>query len=88
MKYWIVFWFNDYTRVLLVLFGGHLLLTAPLTYAILLFIGLPAEHWRLCFVFPYLSILGWALLDNDYSKLRRYGRNEYGKKITNSNTGK
>ena len=67
-KAWLKFWFNDYTRVLGVLFGGHLLITGPWMYLILSLCGVP-EYTGGALLFLYAKILLWAMLDNDYSKL-------------------
>ncbi|GFD84954.1 hypothetical protein KUL150_10130 [Alteromonas sp. KUL150] len=67
-KAWIKFWFNDYTRVIGVFFGGHLLITGPWAFALLSFFD-ALEHFRNVIWFLYSFILLWAMLDNDYTKL-------------------
>lgn len=67
---WLKFWFNDYTRILGVVFGGHLLVTGPLVHLILCVNGLP-EYTSGAMASLYLAVFGWALLDNDYSKVEK-----------------
>ena len=67
-KAWLKFWFNDYTRILGVVLGGHLLITGPLVNLILSLCGVP-EYTGWALQCLYFSIFFWALLDNDYSKL-------------------
>lgn len=67
-KAWIRFWFNDYTRVIGVLLGGHLLVTGPWIFVILSHFDV-LEHFRTVVAFLYSFILIWAMLDNDYTKL-------------------
>lgn len=80
-KVWILFWFNDYTRFFGVVMGGHLVFTLPAFY---LFFGV--EYIKDFCLLSYCFVFLFALIDNDYSKLRKYGYDEYGKKISgNSN---
>lgn len=67
---WLKFWFNDYVRILGVVLGGHLIVTAPYLYGLLSLLGVtfPGLFTNICF-FSYCGIFGWALIDNDYSKL-------------------
>lgn len=86
IKLWVLFWFNDYTRILGVVFGGHLLISLPVAYLVF-----GEAHLKDFAIISYSVVFLFALLDNDYSKLRRYGRDEYGKKINDvhsNNEGK
>lgn len=67
-KAWLRFWFNDYTRMIGVMMGGHLIITGPLIFVILSHFD-ALEHFRTVVAFLYSFILIWAILDNDYSKL-------------------
>jgi len=67
-KAWIRFWFNDYTRVIGVALGGHLLITGPWIFVILSHFDV-LEHFRTVVAFLYSFIFIWAMLDNDYTKL-------------------
>ncbi|NOH56880.1 hypothetical protein F0261_02370 [Alteromonas sp. 07-89-2] len=69
-KAWLRFWFNDYTRIIGVVLGGHLLITGPWIFVILSHFD-ALEHFRIVVAFLYSLILMWAMLDNDYSKLDR-----------------
>ena len=75
-KYWTLFWFNDYVRIIGVVLGFHLFFTAPLP--ILLF---GVEYARDIILILYASVFVIALFDNDYTKLNKYGYDVYGRKI-------
>jgi len=77
-RLWIRFWYNDITRFIGVLCGGHLLLWVP----VLKLLNFPAAHLSQAVVFGYIAILLWACIDNDYTKLRSIGRDEYGRKLS------
>lgn len=69
-KAWLRFWFNDYTRMIGVMMGGHLIITGPWIFGILSYFD-ALEHFRTVVALLYSFILIWAMLDNDYSKLDR-----------------
>jgi len=73
---WIWLWYNDITR-LCVLFG--LPVVPVLLFAIIIF-GL-CEYLRTLAVLTYVGFFVWALIDNDYSNLRKIGMDEYRRKI-------
>lgn len=77
VRAWIWFWYSDTTRILLVLLGGHLLVTGPLLYLI----GVPESIFSKALGAVYLFGFLLAGLDNDYSNLRRIGLNEYRKPL-------
>lgn len=74
---WIWFWYNDMTRMFLVVMPTHYAFIVPL----LLWSGMDVESiggvlWPI-----YGLILFWAFIDNDYSNLRKIGLNEYRQKL-------
>ena len=73
---WIWFWYNDVTRFC-VLFG------IPVIPVLLVSVALfgTGEYLQALGVGTYMFFFGLALLDNDYSNLRRIGMNEYRKKL-------
>lgn len=73
---WIWFWYNDITRMC-ILMGLPII---PVVLAVGFIFGF-GEYLRGVAMFTYAFTFGWALLDNDYSNLRRIGMNEYRKKI-------
>lgn len=73
---WIWIWYNDITR-LCVLLG---LPVIPVMLIAMSIFG-PGEYLRTVAGAAYILFFGWAMIDNDYSNLRRIGMNEYRKKI-------
>lgn len=73
---WIWFWYNDITR-LCVLLGLPTIII--ILIAILLFGS--GEYLRIIAGVSYILFFGWAVIDNDYSKLRHIGMDEYRRKI-------
>ena len=73
---WLWIWYNDITR-LCVLLGLPVL---PVIMVCYLAFG-PGEYLRTVAGVAYIGFFVWALIDNDYSNLRRIGMNEYRKKI-------
>lgn len=73
---WIWLWYNDATRLLI-------LLGLPIVpvLAISIFLFGPGEYLRTVATITYIVFVGWTILDNDYTNLRRIGMNEYRKKI-------
>lgn len=74
---WIWFWYNDMTRMFLVVMPTHYAFIVPL----LLWSGMDVKSigdilWPI-----YGMILFWAFIDNDYSNLRKIGLNEYRQKL-------
>ena len=74
---WIWFWYNDATR-LLMLIGVPVV---PVVALCAVVFG-PGEYLRAVALATYGGLVGWALVDNDYSKLRKIGRDEYRRKMT------
>lgn len=70
---WIWFWFNDWTRLLIVGLGGHLLFFIPLLYAL----GVQGESLRSAAIGLYIAVFGWAMVDNDYTNLHKIGLDVY-----------
>lgn len=75
---WISFWYNDRTRLLGVIFPSYFVLLVPALLA------LDLHHELLVDILAavYVVIFAWALLDNDYSNLRRIGLDEYRQPLT------
>ena len=76
VRAWIRFWYNDATRILLML-GVPLL---PLV-ALLAWLGIDGEARRGVVTMAYVLLIAWLLVDNDYSNLRRIGLDEYRKPL-------
>jgi hypothetical protein len=72
-KYWCFFWYRDVTRLLFIMVPSYFILLIPF----LVWVGLPSEYMKDTLVFVYILGFAWAMCDNDYSKLRKYGRDEY-----------
>jgi len=73
---WIWLWYNNITRIC-VLIG---LPVIPVVAVANIMFG-RGEYLRLVAAMAYIFFLGWALIDNDYSKLRSIGMDEYRMKI-------
>lgn len=76
-KAWIWLWYNDITR-LMVLIGVPVIPVLVLSY----YVFGPGEYLRLLAGASYIVFFCWAMLDNDYSNLRRIGLDEFRNKIT------
>jgi len=71
---WISFWYRDITRIFLVLFPGHYLLTMPL----MIWVGVTGENLRTFASFSYIGVICLAIADNDFSgNLARIGLSVY-----------
>lgn len=77
VRAWIWFWYNDVTRLLLILLPGHLLLTLPLLY----WLGFTGESLRTGTSLLIATGYFWAFIDNDYSQLHRIGLSVYRKPL-------
>jgi len=75
-SFWIWFWYNDITRFCL-LFGLPSIILVVVCWLV---IG-PGEYLRTVAMITYGVFFAWALLDNDYSNLRRIGMDEYRRKL-------
>lgn len=73
-KAWIWLWYNDITRL-------SLFLGIPVLFIILKSLFKMDESFDSIFFIGYLSIFIWAIIDNDYSNLRRIGMDEYRRKL-------
>jgi len=73
---WIWFWYNNFTRICIVM-GLPVLPVVVITY----FIFGTTNNLRTVALVTYSIFLVWALIDNDYSNLRRIGMNEYRRKL-------
>jgi len=76
VRAWIWFWYNDVTRL-------GLMLGLPIPLVLLGAYSLfgPGEYLRNVAIFSYLLGLGWAMLDNDYTQLERIGLDVYRKPL-------
>ena len=70
---WIWFWYNDITRLLLIMFPGHLIFLLPILH----WIGVRGEELGACAVILYIIGFVWAVADNDYTNLHRIGLTVY-----------
>ena len=77
---WIWFWFNDWTRLLVVGLGGHLLLFIPVLYVF----GVQGEALRSAAMGLYIAVFGWAMVDNDYTQLHKIGLDVYRRPLNNA----
>jgi len=76
IRAWIWLWYNDITRIC-VLIG--LPVIPVIVIARVIFDQ--GEYLRLVAGITYVVFFGWAILDNDYSNLRRIGMDERRKNI-------
>lgn len=74
---WIWFWYCDITRLFFVLIPSYFVLLVPT----LLLFNVPEEHFKSILMFTYIGVFLFALIDNDYSNLRKIGLNEYREKL-------
>ncbi len=75
-KAWIWIWYNDITR-LCILFGCPVLPAISMCYLVF---G-SGEYLKTVVIIVYAFFIGWAMVDNDYSHLRRIGLDEYRNKL-------
>jgi hypothetical protein len=73
---WIWLWYNDITR-LAVLVGLPIIPVVAISAAMF---GV-GNYLRVVAAVTYVMFVAWAILDNDYSNLRRIGMDEYRKKL-------
>lgn len=73
---WIWFWYNDITRLCIIV--G--LPVIPIVFITAYFFGW-GEYLRTVAACSYIFFFGWALMDNDYSNLRKIGLDEYCKPL-------
>ncbi len=76
-KCWIWFWYNDITRIFLVLIPTYCVLLVPL----LLWFNLAPDIIAKVIGAVYLIILVIASVDSSYSNLRKIGLDENRKKL-------
>ena len=81
IRAWIWFWYNDITRVCILL-GLHLILTIPL----LILVGVSGESLKTIVMAQYVFMIVWAVADNDYSNLNRIGLSVNRKPLKEINT--
>ena len=74
---WIWLWYNDITRVFIVLIPTYFVVLIPF----MLYIGVPENAFSNILSIVYVIVLVWGVCDNDYSNLRRIGLDEYRRPI-------
>mgnify|MGYP001250052153 CR=1 FL=1 len=74
---WIWFWYNDVVRFLVILIPTYFVVVIPLLF----FVGVPPKYMGNTLSLIYMIGCVWAMLDNDYSNLRRIGLDEYRKPL-------
>ena len=74
---WIWFWYSDWTRFLVVLVPTYLVVLIP----VLQYLGLEGELLRRVVIGIYLTVVCWAMLDNDYTRLEEIGLTAYRKPL-------
>lgn len=77
-RLWIWFWYNDFTRLFIIMLPSYFVILVPLLHIF----GLPDEYMLDTILTIYMVVLMWAFCDNDYSNLHRIGLDEYRKKLT------
>lgn len=82
VRAWIWFWYNNATRLFVVLFPSYFIFLIPA----LQHVGLEDQTFRQTLSFVYLAVFGWAVLDNDYSNLERIGLDVERRPLTKSAT--
>ncbi len=75
--FWIWFWYNTTTRILFVLIPGHFIFSVPLMF----YLNVQPELFKDILIFSYIFVITIAIIDNDFSKLRKIGLDEYRKKL-------
>jgi hypothetical protein len=75
--FWIWFWYSDITRIFIVLIPSYFVFVIPL----LLWFEIPTSYFASILSFTYLFVFLIAMLDNNYSNLRKIGLDEYRKKL-------
>jgi len=74
---WIWFWYNDVTRLLVVVFPSYFIFVIPLLQVL----QVPADYFADILCTMYFVGLLWAMADNDYTNLYRIGLTPYRKKL-------
>lgn len=73
-KAWIWFWYNDITRICLIIIPLYNIALIPLLY----FLGIrDPELMKVIMVGIWGILFTWGMIDNDYSNLRKIGLDEY-----------
>lgn len=80
IRFWIWIWYNSYTR-LCILLGFTVI---PVLVFAKIF-GIYGEFVIDFSVFTYIVFLFWAIIDNDFSNLRRIGLDEHRNKLDEHN---
>lgn len=75
--FWIWFWYSDITRIFIVLIPSYFLLLIPLLFLF----EISTSYFASILSFTYLFVFFVAMMDNNYSNLRKIGLDEYRKKL-------
>lgn len=75
--FWIWFWYSDLTRMFVVLIPSYFVILIPL----LVWIEVPESYFASILSFCYFFVFFVAMMDNDYSNLRKIGLDEYRRKL-------
>jgi len=78
-KYWIWFWYNEWTRIFIVMIPSYFIFLIPL----LMWLDINEKIFRLILCITYVFIFCWAILDNDFSNLRKIDMDEYRRPLKN-----
>lgn len=74
---WIWFWYNDFTRVLVVMMGVHLIPTVFL----LRYFEVCGDVAKWLIIAQYSVVFYLAMIYNDYTNLRKIGMDEFRNKL-------
>lgn len=75
-RWWIWFWYNDYTRMFVVLIPTYMLILVPVLLLILPQSVITSWMPQIT-AYIYLIVFTWAMLDNDYTNLNKIGLDVY-----------
>ena len=78
---WIWFWYNDFTRMFLILIPTYFVILVPILILFCNWMGIEHERMRIILSIIYIFVLVLAVYDNNYSNLRRIGLTEYRKPL-------
>lgn len=76
MRWWILFWYNDITRLCIISGVPSLIICVVLSYTL----G-SGVYLKSVSLISYVGLFAWAVVDNNYSNLRKVGLDEYRKPL-------
>lgn len=77
---WIWFWYNDFTRMFIVLIPSYFIFVIPF----LIWLQLEEETFKTTLCTIYMIVLAWAFSDNDYTNLNKIGLTTDRRKMLNT----